>query len=388
MTSLGVGMLGFGFMGRTHAYAYQTIPFYYDPPEVSFRLVSVCTAHEDTARAAAELAGFARHTTDYREVVEADDVDVVHVCTPNRAHAPAIKAAVRAGKHIYCEKPVTGDLAEADELEAVLAGYDKVTRVVTQNRFQPATIRARQLVEEGFLGRVSEFRAAHLHSSNIDPNRPMNWKASAAAGGGVIRDLGPHAVDILMWLVGPMAEVSAAGSIWANQRPSKDDPGRTVTVDAEDSAVLMLRTGGGAVGTAAVSKLATGTEDEFRFEIHGARGAMRYNLMQPSYLEVYDGRLADGEFGGQRGWQRVSAVHRYAKPGGSFPGPKFPPGWLRGHVHSLYAFLRGVAFGEPTGPTLIEGLYLQRVLEAACESMHTRQWVDLPAPPEGAYAIG
>lgn len=378
--TLGVGVLGYGFMGKTHTFAHRTMPFYYDPPPVRTELKIVCTSRDSTAQAARLAAGFERCTTDALEVIEADDVDIVHVCTPNNEHFPALAAAMKAGKHIYCDKPVTASLEEADKLAALLPGYKGMGQVVLNYRFFPATMRAKQLVEEGFLGPVTHFRAAYLHSGSVDPNSPVNWKSTARAGGGVIRDLGSHVIDMLEWLIGPFEALNCTSRIWGRERPSSEAPGRVLTVDAEEAAVIVLRSADGAFGSVDVSKIATGTEDALRFEIHGRHGAMRFNLMQPNYLEVYDGRLPEGDFGGRRGWQSIAAVQRYAGLGGKFPGPRLSIGWLRGHVHCLYSFLQSIADGTPPRPSLAEGLHLQRVLEAARASAECGEWVRLPQP--------
>jgi len=378
MKTLGVGMLGFGFMGKTHAFGHATIPMFYDPPPVRTTLRVVCTSREETAQAARETGRFERWTTDPREVIEADDVDIVHICTPNRQHLPALAAAIRAGKHIYVDKPVTADLAEADRLAQMLAGYSGTAQVALQCRFFPATIRARQLVAEGFLGPVTHFRASYLHGGSVDPDRAVNWKSTAAAGGGAIRDLGPHILDLLWWLIGPFEAVHCVSRIWASERPSLDRPGRTLKIDVEDAAAMLLRCPDGAFGTVDVSKIATGTEDDLRFEIHGRHGAVRFDLMQPNYLEVYDGRLSGGEYGGRLGWQRIAAVQKYPAPGGKFLPPKAPIGWVRSHVHCLYCFLKAVAEGTEAHPSLAEGIHLQRVLEAARASAATGAWVDVP----------
>lgn len=150
-----------------------------------------------------------------------------------------------------------------------------------------------------------------------------------------------------------------------------------IDIDVEDAAAVLLRSADGAFGVIEASKIATGAEDELSFEIHGRYGALRFQLMQPNYLEYYDARLSDGEFGGQRGWQRLATVQRYPKPGGSFPGPKFALGWMRSHVHSLYCFLDAVANHQPASPCLAEGLHLQEMLEAIRDSARTGRWVKL-----------
>ena len=377
---LGVGVLGYGFMGKAHTFAHRAIPFYYDPAPLECALRVVCRADAAKLEAARNEGGFERTATRLEEVVHANDVDIVHVCTPNPEHMPALRAAIAAGKHIYVEKPVTASLAEADELETLLDGYSGKAQVVFQNRFFPATLRAKQLIEQDFVGPVTHFRAAYLHSGSVDPNKAVNWKSTAAAGGGAIRDLGVHVLDLLWWLIGPFESACCVSRVWSPQRPSLDKPGSMMTIDAEEAAVILLRTADGAFGTVEASKIATGTEDELRFEIHGRNGAIRFNLLQPNYLEVYDERAAGGDYGGRRGWQTLACVHRYPAPGGKFPGPKFSVGWIRAHIHSLYSFLKAIADGTEPSPSLAEGIHRQRVLEAVRESAAKGTWVDLPQP--------
>ncbi len=378
MGELGVGVIGYGFMGRTHTLAHKAIPFYYSPPPIDCRLVAVCEATPELAEAARSAGGFERAATDVQELIAAEDVDLVHICTPNSEHMAALRGAVAAGKHIYVDKPVTATLSEAEELEGLLGGYRGKAQVALQYRFFPATLRARQLIDEGFLGPVTHFRAVYLHDGSVDPDKPVNWKSTAAAGGGAIRDLGVHVLDLLWWLIGPFRRVHCVGRVWSPERPNADRPGEMMTIDVEEAAAMILRADDGAFGTVDVSKIATGTEDELRFEIHGRHGAMRFNLMQPNYLEVFDLRSGGGDYGGRRGWQQIAAVHRYPAPGGKFPGPKFTLDWFRSHVHGLQALLKAIAEDSRPSPSLAEGVHMQRVLEAVRESARRERWVDLP----------
>ncbi|HSW44321.1 MAG TPA: Gfo/Idh/MocA family oxidoreductase [Phycisphaerae bacterium] len=380
MKTIGVGVLGFGFMGKTHTYAHHTIPLYYNPLPIRCRLKAVCEVTPELARTAMETGQFERCTTDPQEIIEADDIDLVHICTPNQEHFPALAAAIRAGKHIYVDKPVTAGLDEADKLAGMLKDYGAKAQVALQYRFFPATLSAKQLIDEGFLGPIAHFRGCYLHSGSVDPNKPVNWKSTAAAGGGVIRDLGSHILDLLNYLIGPFEAVHCTSRIWASERPSLDEPGTMMKIDVEDAAVMLLRSADGAVGCVEASKIATGAEDELRFEIHGRNGAMRFNLMQPNYLEIYDCRQSEGDLGGRRGWQQIAAVQKYSAPGGKFPNPKFSLGWIRSHVHGLYGFLECIAADRQPCPSLTDGLYLQRLLEAVRASADKRDWVNLPRP--------
>ena len=370
MHDLRVGFVGFGFIGKVHAFGYRTFPFYY-PDLPAARFVAVCTSRSETAKAAQAAFGFDRVTTDFREVTEADDVDVVHIATPNVLHKDALLSAMAAGKHIYCEKPLVASLAEAREIEVALAGYSGTAQMVLQNRFSPATMRAKELVDEGFLGEVLSFRAAYLHSGSADPDAPLKWKLDRSlAGGGVLFDLGSHIIDVVSHLAGDFAEVDCRTKIAFSERPGLDGAAR-VPVEAEDLALITAVTEGGAVGTVEASKIATGTLDELRYEIHGTVGAFRFNSMRPSWLEAYS--TADG-----RGWQALDTATDYPPPAAKFPGPKFALGWIRTHAACLANFVHAVAEGRPADPSLAVGIRLQKVMDACYRSTRARQpvWIE------------
>jgi predicted dehydrogenase len=376
MGPLRVGILGFGFIGKVHAYAYRNMALYYDPPPIETRLVGVCTKRRETGEAARDLLGFDFATTDWREITENRDIDVVNICTPNSLHVEPLLSAIAHGKHVYCEKPLTASADEARRVVAALRDYRGTHQMTFNYRFVPATLRARQLVEAGFLGEPLCFRAAYLHSGSADPEAPLKWKLARDMGGGVIHDLGSHVLDLLRHLAGEFGEVSCAAKTAFASRPSIHDRTRRVPVDAEDHAVMLLRTCSGALGTVEASKIATGAEDEVRLEIHGTRGALRFNLRDPNWLEVYDATLSDQPLGGERGWKRLATVHRYPAPGG-WPGPKFAAGWMRSHVACLYDFLCAIARGVKAEPGLETGARIQEIMAAAVESQRSRCWVSL-----------
>ncbi len=358
---LGVAILGFGFIGRVHAYAHANMSFFYDPPPLRTRLVGVATGRRETAERARSQFGFDVAATDQLSLINRDDVHIVHICTPNHLHLPALLAAIRAGKHIYCDKPLTATVDEADQVAAALAGYRGTSQMTLQNRFIPATLRAKQLMDEGRLGAVTHFRAAFLHSGSVDRAKPLSWKADLSRGGGVITDLLSHAVDLVWHLLGPLELIHSLQRVWSPQRPSLEDPGRRIPDVAEDFAMAIVRTRDGAPGIIEASKIATGTEDELRFEIHGERGALRFNLMDANWLDFYDRCAPDSPIGGEAGWRRIATVNRYPAPAG-FPGPRATPGWLRAHVACLHNFLCAVARNEPADPDLAHGVTLQRFL--------------------------
>jgi predicted dehydrogenase len=248
-------------------------------------------------------------------------------------------------------------------------------QMALQYHFYPATLRTKQLIEEGLVGKIISLRDTHLHSGSVDPKKPMGWKQLKSEAGGVLHDLGPHIVDMMDYLIGPLASVYTQTHILYPERPNAR--GEMKPVEADDLTVMLVKHPDGGIGTLEASKIATGAEDELRFEIHGDRGALRFNSMDPNYLDACDLRDAESPLGGQRGWQRIACAQRYEKPGG-FPGPKFSVGWIRAHLHGLYKFVEAIATGKPPQPSLADGLRLQRLLAAAEKSARTQTWQSLP----------
>ena len=383
MTELGVGIVGYGFIGKVHTYAHRTLPLFYDPLPAKTRLIGVCTATEASGIKAKEQAGFEFATRDYHDLLARDDIQIIHCCTPNDAHHALLLDALSAGKHVYCDKPLTRTLAEAEEVAARARTTDRVHRMTFNYRFVPALMRAKELVDDGFLGRVYQFRAAYLHAGYVDPNRPLSWRLQMArSGGGAIMDLGAHVFDLVRFLLGEFADVSARLETFL---PNRLDPktGGLGTVDVDDIAIVQARMASGAVGVIEASRLATGTQDDLRLEIHGSRGALSFSLMDPQWLSVYDNTPPEAPLGGTRGFQKIETVARYPKPY-SFGATKNPIGWPQFHVHCLYDFIASVARGELGGPSFEDGLATQRLVDACQRSAGMGGRKVEPTPPQAA----
>jgi len=375
MQAMNVGFIGFGFIGKVHAYGYMNLPLFYDPVPLKARITHICTSHQETAEKGRAQVGADVATTDWRAVAENPKVDIVHICTPNHLHKEELLASMAQNKHIYCDKPLVANMREAIQVEQALDAYTGVAQMTFQNRFFPATIRAGELIRDGFLGELLEFRASYLHSGSADPAAPLKWKLSASAGGGVIADLATHVLDLVHALLGDYKALSAATHIAYPERPSLQDPGKLVPVDAEDCVMILARMKRGGIGFISATKTATGTEDELRFEIHGSRGALRFNSMAPHYLDVFDGAAPKTPSGGMQGWTRIHTGQRYAQPAAAFPSPKNSIGWLRCHMACLANFLDSVADNSPGNPGLEQGLYIQQVIERVRDSAASGQWV-------------
>ncbi len=371
-----VGVVGFGFIGKVHAYGYLTLPLFYDPPPLRARITHVVASRPETAEKARLTVGADTAATDFRAVTENPAIDIVHVCTPNNLHKEALLSAIRYGKHVYCDKPLTATAAEAEEIRAALADYRGTAQMTFHNRFFPATMRAKQLIDEGALGDVLGFRASYLHGGGANPAAPLTWRLRAAAGGGVIADLASHVLDIVDWLIGPFQSLTAATQIAYPERPLPGDPARMRPAEVEDCVALLAKMRSGALGTIEATKLATGVEDELRFEIHGSRGGLRYNGAYPHHLELHDAAAPDRPLGGARGWTRIETGQRYPRPATGFPNPKLAIGWIRAHVACLNNFLEAVAAGRPAEPGLEQGVRIQRLMDCLRRSAAEQRWVD------------
>jgi predicted dehydrogenase len=221
------------------------------------------------------------------------------------------------------------------------------------------------------------FRCAYLHNSNIDPNKNAGWKQTAGNGGGVLFDLGSHAIDLIRFLCcenDEIVSVSGRSQIFFPVRKGMD--GNQWQTDADDAFYITARLESGATGTIEANKLATGTNSDLSFEIYGEKGAVKYSLMQPNYLEYYDNTRPDGDYGGEKGFTKIECVQRYPAPGNIFPGPKAPIGWLRLHMHSLYLYLDGVYRNNlhEFSPSLHDGAVVQKIMEKARASDKTGKW--------------
>lgn len=376
MDEIRVGIIGFGFMGKTHTYGYKTIPLYYSNLPFKIKLVGVCDSIPEVAEKAKETLGFEFATSNPDEIFNRKDIDVINVCTPNIYHKDAVVNALKAGKNVYCDKPLAASYEETREITDMLGNYNVTTQMALQYRFFPATMRAKELIDEGKIGKIMSFRACYLHSGSVDPKKPIGWKQDKKfGGGGVLFDLGSHVLDLIYSLLGEYASVFARTEVIYPQRPDKS--GNMVDIEADDLAFMILRLKNGGTGTIEASKIATGSNDELRFEIHGDKGSIRFNLMEPNWLEYYDNTLPDAPLGGTKGYMKIECVQRFKKPGDAFPGPKFSVGWIRSHVHSLYNFLSCVYEKKQASPSFKDGAYIQYVMEKAYESDNKGIWMQL-----------
>ena len=372
MKEFRIGIIGWGFMGRTHAHSVRSIGLFYPGAGFKATVAGVCSRRLEMAKAAAEELGAGYYTDDYRELLEREDIDVVSICTPNAQHEEMAIAALKAGKHVYIDKPLADDAEAAARIAKAAEEANVSTCMVFNNRYLPSVMRAKQLVDEGRLGRLLSFSGRYLHSGSIDPNKPIGWKQSMQ--GGVILDLGSHVLDLITWMCGyPSAVLCATQNLYA-QRPTKE--GGVTESLSEDQAIITLRMPNGALGTVEASKIATGSNDELTIELRGDKGAVIWDLMQPNYVKFYDNTLPEKALGGDRGFVSIESVARYPAPGGIFLPPKNTIGWDRGHMHCYFTFLNDLANGVKPENGIAEGARLQQLLARCAASAAEGRWTD------------
>ncbi|MBQ3223645.1 MAG: Gfo/Idh/MocA family oxidoreductase, partial [Clostridia bacterium] len=337
MKTIRYAVIGWGFMGRTHAQAARGVPLYYKDLDFRPELSAVCSRRQSSVDDARSAFDFKKSTLDWHDIINDPEIDAVSICTPNAMHEEIAIEALKAGKHVYVDKPLADNYESAKRIAEAAAQSKGKSMIVFNDRFFPSTLRAKQIAEEGKLGEITGFSCRYLHSGSLDANKPAGWKQLAE--GGVLNDLAVHALDLITWMIGWPKAVFCATNRLYDRRPLPGGGMAEGAQIAEDHAVMTLRMENGAIGTVEASKIATGSNDEMFLEITGTKGAIRWNLMEPDWLWFYDNTLPEGMYGGMKGFVRIECVARYPAPGGSFLPSKNTIGWDRGHMHCMYTFL-------------------------------------------------
>jgi predicted dehydrogenase len=364
---LGIGMVGYAFMGRAHSQAWRSVGRFFELPFTP-RLAAICGRDRAEVAAAAERLGWAAWETDWKRLVERDDVDLVDVCTPGSSHAEISIAALEAGKHVLCEKPLANSVEEARAMAAAAerAAAGGVRAMVGFNfRRVPAVALARQLVAAGRLGPIRHVRGSYLASHALDPEFPLVWRLQAEqAGSGALGDLGAHVIDLAQYLAGDrIAGVSALTETFVRERPLPGGGGRgPVTVD--DAAAFIGRFAGGALGSFEATRFAAGHTEGLSVEVNGALGSVVWQLGALNELQLFETAGEEATQGFRR-IQVTRADHPYA-------GAWWPDGHSIGYehtfTHEVRDLLQAIADGRDPEPTFADGLQVQEVLGAVQRS--------------------
>lgn len=376
MRKIGIGMIGYGGVARVHAMGYRSIPFHYGLPADAVTIVGVAETNQEAAQHAASELGCPVWTADYRELLARDDIEVIDCSAPNNRHEQIIIDTAKAGKHIYCEKPLALNVAQGQRMVAAANRAGVKTQMNFNFRYYPAVIRARQLIEAGFVGRVFSFRGCFYRSSYINPDKPMSWRLRKdIAGAGALFDLGSHIIDLIYYLLGDFRSVLATVDTLIKERPVAPGATEKAPVDVDDIVLMQVRLADGVLGSVEISRMGTGAANDMKVEIFGDKGALRFSADDPSWLEVYDVKDAEQALGDLGGFRKVQTIGRYA--GQKAPDWSMSPGFVRTFAESQYQFLKAVSDNLPTSPTLADGLHIQEVMEAALRSSDEKRWVNL-----------
>ncbi|QIP83675.1 Gfo/Idh/MocA family oxidoreductase [Streptomyces sp. Tu 2975] len=375
--TLGVGMVGYAFMGAAHSQGWRTAGRVFDLP---LRPVLAAIAGRDAAavRAAAGKHGWAAAETDWRALVARDDVQLVDVCTPGDSHAEIAIAALEAGKHVLCEKPLANSVAEAEAMVAAAArarANGQLAMVGFNYRRVPALTYARRLIAEGRIGTLRHVRVTYLQDWLVDPDFPLTWRLEREhAGSGALGDLGAHIVDLAQYLVGEtLVGVSAQLETFVKERPLLQGASAGLTasggtrrgpVTVDDAAVFTGRLESGALATFEASRMASGRKNALRLEINGEQGSLAFDLERLNELSFHDHH----EPAATAGFRRIlvtEAEHPYLEAW-------WPPGHALGYEHTFAHQARdlveAIASGTDPVPSFADGLQVQRVLAAVEES--------------------
>src|SRR5690349_576865 len=307
---LRVGMIGYAFMGAAHSQAWRTVNHFFDLP-LAARMSVVCGRSPDGVAAAAAKLGWESHTTDWRALVERDDIDLIDICTPGDTHAEIALAALAAGKHVLCEKPLANTVAEAREMAAAAAEANAhgVRAMCGFNyRRVPAVELMRRMVAAGRIGVLRHVRAQYLQDWIVDPSFPLVWRLrKEVAGSGALGDIGAHIVDMTQFVSGQsIASVSALMETFVRTRPlpsassglaASSSSAETGEVTVDDAAIFLARLGGGAVATYEATRFATGRKNALRVELNGSLGSLVFDFERMNELAFYDGALPAEEQG-------------------------------------------------------------------------------------------
>jgi predicted dehydrogenase len=369
---LRVAMVGYAFMGAAHSQAWRNAHRFFELPAVP-ELAVLCGRDASAVAEAAAKLGWAETATDWREVVARDDIDVIDVSSPGDTHRDVAIAALAAGKHVLCEKPLANTLAEAQEMTAAAEDAQRrgvLSMVGFNYRRTPALALARDLVSQGRLGRIHHVRAQYLQDWIVDPDFPLVWRLQKdKAGSGALGDIGAHVIDLAHFLTGERL-TGVAGTLrrFVDRRPLPEQSaglsgsGGTETgeVTVDDAAAFFGRTESGALATFEATRFANGRKNAMRIELNGSEGSLAFDFERLNELQVYDGTVPAADAGFRR-ILATEADHPYA-------GAWWPPGHGLGYehtfVHEVADFVRDICAGTPPTPSFADGLYVQRVMDA------------------------
>ena len=374
--TLNIGMIGYGFMARTHSNAYRRVNNFFD---LAYQpvLKTVCGLVEAEAKAFAERWGYESWETDWHKVVADKNIDLIEICLPNNVHAEVAIAAAKAGKMVICEKPIARNSEEALTMTEAVEAAGVANMVSFNYRRMPAVMLAKQLIDQGKLGKIFHYRANFLQDWTISADVPQGgmatWRLDAkAAGSGVTGDLLAHCIDLALWQNGPIKDLTALTETFIKERKNVET-GKVEPVKIDDACTFLCRFANGSLGNFESTRYARGHKALFTFEINGEQASIRWDLHDLHRLQYFDHR----DEGVLRGWRSIHVSdgdHPYMK---NWCVPGLSIGYGESFTHQLKDFLEGLDSGKLASPTFREALATAKVCDAVLASAASGQWVTL-----------
>ena len=371
-----VGLIGTGLMGRIHTNGYKRLADFFPEYEYVPVLQACCSRREPNAKAFMERWGYASYETDWRRIIERDDIDAVDICTPNDTHAEIAIAAAKAGKMILCEKPLARTVAEAEGMVKAVEEAGVQNTVWYNYRRIPAVTLAKNIVSSGKLGKIFHYRANFLQDWTINPELPQGgdglWRLDVdSAGSGVTGDLLAHCIDTAMWLNGGIKDVSAMTETFVKERVHVGS-GEKQKVGIDDACIFHCHFDNGSLGLFEATRYARGHKALYTLEINGEHASIRWDLHDMNRLEYFD----HSDEGKVRGWRSIHItdgdhpyMNRWWIPGTSI-------GYEHSFIHQVADFFYSLQSGEPCHPTFRDAFETQKVCEAVLDSARDRAWKD------------
>jgi predicted dehydrogenase len=373
---LNVGMVGYGFMGRTHSNAFRKVSNFFENEHQPV-LKAICGRNEANTRAFADKWGYESIETDWRKLIERKDIDVIDICTPNDSHMEIAIAAAQAGKMIMCEKPLARDAAEGEKMVAAVEGAKVLNTVWYNYRRIPAVTMAKQLIDEGRLGRIFHYRANFLQDWTISADLPQGgaglWRLdAAAAGSGVTGDLLAHCIDTAIWLNGSIKNVTGMTETFIKER-KHTLTGKVEKVTIDDACAFLARFDNGSLGLFESTRYARGHKALYTFEINGENASIKWDLHDLHRLDWFDHR----DESKLRGWKSIHITDGDQPYMKNWWVPGLQIGYEHSFVHQVADFLANVAGNNSTSPTFREALETTRVCDAVLASAKRGLWEDV-----------
>ena len=374
---LRIGMIGYGFMGRAHSNAYRKVNNFFDL-EYRPELKAACGRTEDRTRAFAETWGYESVETEWRALVERDDIDAVDICLPNNLHREIAVAAAENGKIVLCEKPLAMNSSEGAEMVDAVEKAGVANMVWYNYRRVPAVTLAKKLIDEGRLGKIFHYRSVFLQDWTISPELAQGgeglWRLDvAAAGSGVTGDLLAHCIDTALWHNGPITSVTGTTETFIKER-QHNLTGKVEPVGIDDACAFLARFANGSLATFESTRYARGHKAFYTFEINGENASIRWDLEDLHRLEYYD----HADSSDVRGWRSIHVSDSDMPYMDRWWVPGLQIGYEHSFVHAVVDFIRSVADGTPIHPNFEDGLRCIQVLEAGLRSAELGKRVDVP----------